>query len=155
MKKIFYLLVLFLFSISSMAKQVDLSGTWNLNKEKSTLNEQFSMAPGKMVLSQTSDSLNVEKHSEFQGQEYTIKDRFALDGKECINKGWMDSKKTSTLAWSEDGNTLTVSSKVPMQDGGEVSIKETYQIEENRLKVVVSASSSMGEMTETYVLDKQ
>ncbi len=155
MNKIIFFIALSLTSILSMGEVVNFSGTWNLNKEKSTLNDQFSMAPSQLVLIQTSDSLKVERQGEFQGQAYTTKDKFTLDGKDCINIGWMDSKKTSTAVWSEDGNTLTVSSKVPMQDGGEATISEVYQIEENRLKVVISAASSMGEMAETYVLDKQ
>lgn len=155
MKKIFYLLVLSLISFSSMGKVVDFSGTWNLNKTKSTLNEQFSMAPSLMILAQASDVLNLEKHSTFQDQEFTIKDKLTLDGKECINDGWQDSKKKSVAVWSSDEKSLTVTSKIPMQDGGEMTIIETYQMAETNLKVVVSVSSSFGDVTETYLFDKQ
>lgn len=155
MKKILYLLVLSLISISSMGNVVDFSGTWNLNKSKSTLNEQFSMAPSQMILIQDMDVLAVERHSSFQGQDFTIKDKFTLDGKECINDGWQDTKKKSVAVWSADEKSLTVTTKFPMQDGGEMTINETYQIEENSLKIVVSASSSFGDLTETYLFDKQ
>lgn len=155
MKKIFYLLVLSLISISSMGKVVDLSGTWNLNKTKSTLNDQFSMAPSQMTLIQDANVLAVERHSNFQGQEFTINDKLSLDGKECINDGWQDTKKKSVAVWSPDEKSLTVTTKIPMQDGGEMTITEIYQMEENSLKVAVSASSSFGDLTETYLFDKQ
>ncbi|HEY3373233.1 MAG TPA: hypothetical protein VGK10_20465 [Prolixibacteraceae bacterium] len=155
MKKIIYLFVFTLISFTSMAKVVDFSGTWNLNKSKSTLNEQFSMAAGQMILTQTADVLDLEKHVSFQDQNFTINDKLTLDGKECINKGWQDSQKKSIVTWSADEKLMTVNSKIPMQDGGEMTIVEVYQMEGDNLKVVVSVSSSYGEMSETYLFDKQ
>lgn len=155
MKQILYLLVFSMISFSSMGEVTDFSGTWNLNKSKSTLNDQFSMAPNQIILIQNSDGLAVEKHGSFQDQDYTISDKFTLDGKECINAGWMDTEKKSTAVWSDDEKSLTITSKVPMQDGGELKITETFQTEENNLKITVSASSSYGDVTETYVFEKQ
>jgi len=155
MKKLFYLLALSMLSIATMGEGINFSGTWKLNNEKSILFEQFSLAPSQMIVTQTADTLTVEKHGNFQGQDYTTKDKFSLDGKECVNIGWMDSKKTSTAVWSEDGKTLTISSKMPAQDGGEATMKEVYQMAEPNLKVELSAASSMGEMSETYLLDKE
>lgn len=155
MKQILYVLVFSLISVSSMGEVVDFSGTWNLNKSKSTLNDQFSMAPNQIILIQNNDGLAVEKHGSFQDQDYTMTDKFTLDGKECINAGWMDTEKKSTAVWSADEKSLIITSKIPMQDGGEMTINETYQTEENNLKVVVKVSSSFGDVTETYLFEKQ
>jgi hypothetical protein len=155
MKKIIYLIAFTLVSLTSMGIGIDFSGTWNLNKSKSTLSDQFSMAPTQLVISQTADALVIERHSTFQDQNFTFKDKLTLDGKECINDGWMDTKKKSTAVWSADGKTLTVSSKIPMQDGNEMTITETYQVEGANLKVTASASSSYGDMSETFLFDKQ
>ena len=155
MKKLFYLLALSMISAATMGEGINFSGTWKLNNEKSTLFEQFSLAPNQMIVTQTADSLVVEKHGNFQGTEYVTKDKFSLDGKECVNAGWMNSKKTSTAVWSEDGKTLTISSKMPAQDGGEATMKEVFQLVELNLKIELNAASSMGEMSETYLLDKQ
>ena len=155
MKKLFYLLALSMLTLTSMGEGINFSGTWKLNNEKSTLFEQFSLAPIQMIVTQTADTLVVEKHGNFQGTDYVTKDKFSLDGKECVNVGWMNSKKTSTAVWSEDGQTLTISSKMPAQDGGEATMKEVYQMAENNLKVGLNAASSMGEMSETYLLEKQ
>lgn len=113
----------------SKREVVDFSGTWNLHKSKSTLNDQFCMAPNQLILTQDAAFFAVEKHGSFQDQDYTISDKFTLDGKECINAGWMDTEKKSTAVWSADEKSLTITSKIPMQDGGELKITETYQTE--------------------------
>jgi len=95
MKKIVYLLAFLLVSLTSVGQVVNFSGTWALNKAKSTLNDQFSMAPGKMILVQNANDFAAEKHVTFQDQEFTTNDKFTLDGNECVNVGWMDSKKKS------------------------------------------------------------
>lgn len=155
MKKLLYLLVFMIFALTSIGQRINFSGTWTLNKVKSTLFEQYSLAPAQLILIQTSDSLMVEKHGNFQGQDYVTKDKFSFDGKECINSGIIESKKTSILVWSEDGKILTISSKVPTHDQGEATLNEVYIMEENNLKVMLNAASLMGEMSETYLLDKQ
>ena len=155
MKKLLYFIAFTMVSLAGMGQVSDFSGTWKLNSEKSTLFEQFSLAPSQLILTQTADSLTVEKHGNFQGTDYVTKDKFSLDGKECINPGMMDSKKTSTAVWSEDGKILTISSKLPTQDQGEATIKEVYQMVENNLKLELNAASSMGEMAEIYLLDKE
>lgn len=155
MKKLLYLIAFTMVSMASMGQAPDFSGTWKLNNEKSTLFDQFTLAPSQLIVIQTADSLMVEKHGNFQGQDYVTKDKFSLDGKECINIGFMDSKKTSTAVWSEDGKMLTVSSKFPTQDQGEATMKEVFQMVENNLKIELNAASQMGEMAETYLLDKE
>ena len=156
MKKFIYLLAFSMLSIATMGEGINFSGTWKLNNEKSILFEQFSLAPTQLIVIQTADTIMVEKHGNFQGTDYVTKEKFSLDGKECFNPGMMpDSKKTSTAAWSEDGKILTISTKMPTQDQGEATMKEVYRMEEPNLKIELSAASSMGEMSETYLLDKQ
>jgi hypothetical protein len=154
MKTVFYLLSLSLISFAAMGQGVDLSGTWNLNKSKSILNKEYSMAPEQLILIQRADTLSVERHSNFQGRSFTFTDTFTLDGKECINPVWENFKKKSTAIWSDDKNWLTISTKIPMQGGGEMSINEIYQLAENSLKITTSASSSFGDLNETYLFDK-
>ena len=113
------------------------------------------MAPSQMILKQTADILDVEKHVNFQDQEITSNDKLTLDGKECINKGFQDSKKTSVISWSADEKILTITSKIPMQDGAIMSMTEIYQMEGDNLKVVASSNSSFGDWSETYLFDKK
>ncbi len=153
MKRIFYLLVLTLISVSSMAKVVDLSGTWSLNKSKSTINDEFSMAPSKLILAQNINVLAVERHESSEDGNITRNEKFTLDGKECINDGEENSKEKSVAVWSADEKSLTITTKIPMQDE-EMTTIETYQLEGNNLKIVVKTSSSFGDSTETLLFDK-
>lgn len=154
MKKIFFLFAAFLLSFGLFA-QVDLSGKWKLNSSKSKLNQEFSMAPGTIALVQKGNDLSIEKHSEFQGQEFVSNDKLTLDGKECINPGFMDTQKKSACAWSADKKMLTITSKIPVGDGGDMTITEVYKLDGANLVVDSKASSSFGEMAETIVYDKQ
>ena len=155
MKKIKFLLATLLISSVATAQVVDFSGNWKLNSTKSKLNEEFSMAPKEIILAQKGNDLSVEKHSSFQDQDFTTNDKLTLDGKECINPGWQDSQKKSTVLWSDDKKSLKITTKFPMNDGGEMIIVEVYKMDGSNMVIESSASSSFGDMSETMVYDKQ
>ena len=154
MKKIIFFLATALLSIS-LSAQVDLSGSWKLNSSKSKLGDQFSMAPKEITVVQKGNDLSVERKMEFQGQEFTTNDKFTLDGKECVNPGMMDTQKKSTAVWAEDKKSLKITSKIPMQDGGEFSMTEVYKLDGANMVIEMSASSSFGDMAENQVYDKK
>ena len=153
MKKLMTILAFSVIAIVASA-QPDLSGTWKLNKEKSKLNDQFSMAPSKMTITQNGNNLAVVRQVSFQNNDITINDKFTLDGKECINQGMMDSQKKSVVAISEDKKSVIITSKIPMQDGAEMTIKEIFSIQDGNLIFDSSSSSSFGDMNEKMVFDK-
>ena len=155
MNKMVFLLAALLVSTIVSAQTIDFSGNWKLNSSKSKLNAQFSMAPKDMIAIQTGNDFNLEKHSTFQDNDFTIKDKFTLDGKECINPGWQDSQKKSTAVWADDKSSLKITTKFPMGDNGEMTIVEIYKMDINNLIVESSASSSFGDVAETLVFDKQ
>ena len=154
MKKAFFFLTAILLSVVVSA-QIDLSGSWKLNTSKSKLGEQFSMAPKEIILVQKGNDLGVERHSEWQGQEYTINDKFTLDGKECVNAGMMDTQKKSIAVWTADKKSLKITSKIPMQDGGEISVTEVYKMDGGNMVIEMNSTSSWGDMAETQVYDKK
>jgi hypothetical protein len=154
MKKIQLLLILICISVIASAN-VNFSGNWKLNNEKSQLNEQFSMAPEKIVITHEGNDLKLERHSSFQGNPYVISDRFTLDGEECINDGWMDTKKKSTALWDDNKNKLTITTKFPMQDGSEMTIKEVVYVEGGCLFFENKTTSSYGVVEEKQVFDKE
>ena len=155
MKRIIYFLVLTLVSSLTYGQTVDFSGNWKINKEKSELREQYSRAPNDIILIQEKNSLLVERHSTRQDQDFTTNDKFTLDGKECENAGWRDTIKKSTAVWTQDDKILKITTKIPMRDGGEMTIIEEYMVDGNNLIIASSSSSSFGESTERYVFDKQ
>jgi hypothetical protein len=154
MKKTLILFTILL-SVVFAVSAVDLTGNWKLNSTKSTLSDQFSMAPKEIIILQDGNNLNLERHSTFQDQDFTIKDKFTLDGVECVNPGWQDSEKKSTAVWSDDKASLKITTKFPMGDNGEMTIIEIYKMDGNNLIIESSASSSFGDRSETMVFDKQ
>jgi len=155
MKKLLFLLIAIMTSILITGQVPDFSGSWKLNSSLSKLNAEFSFAPAEIIVTQSGNDLKVEKHSSFQGEDFTINDKFTLDGKECVNTGWQNSEKKSTAVWSDDKNSLKISTKLMMGDGGEMSITETFKMDKKNMVIETSASSSYGDMTETMCYDKQ
>lgn len=113
------------------------------------------MAPKEIIVVQKGNDLSVERHSEWQGQEFTINDKFTLDGKECVNAGMMDTQKKSTVSWSADKKVLTIKSKILLQDCGEVSITEAHKTDGGNMVIEMNSSSYWGDMAETRVFDKK
>jgi hypothetical protein len=155
MKKVVFIFASILISSIAAGQVADFAGTWKLNSTKSKLGTEFSMAPKEIIITQGANELNVEKHSSFQDQEFVTKDKFTLDGKECVNVGWQDSQKKSTLTWSGDKKSLKCISKLAIGDGNEMVITEVYKKDGGNLVIESSSASSFGDMAETMVYDKQ
>ena len=155
MKKIAFLLLAFMIPAFALAQSPDFSGSWKLNTSKSKLGQEFSMAPKDIIIQQKDNDLNVEKHSSFQDQEFTINDKFTLDGRECINPGWENSQKKSTAVWSDDKKSLKITTKMNIGDGGDLTIIEIYKMDGVNMVIESNSTSSYGELVETMVYDKQ
>ncbi len=155
MKKLLFLPLLFLISVVASAQAPDFTGTWKLNAEKSKLNDQFTLGPKEIIFDQKGNDLNIEKHSTMMDQDFITKDKFTLDGKECINAGFQDSKKKSVCTWSDDKKSLKVVSVQSIGDGGDMTHTEVLKIDGGNLVIESTASSSYGELVETFVYDKQ
>lgn len=145
--------IMLLLGVAVMA-QTNFSGTWELARSKSTLGEQFSMAPVKLVLTQEANSLKMERTSEFQGNSFTQESSYTLDGKESVNDGWQDMKVKSTATWGEGKKVLTIASVMPMQ-GEEMKTDLIISMDGASLKIVSKSSSSFGDMEETWIFDKK
>ncbi|HPR32898.1 MAG TPA: hypothetical protein PLK12_12410, partial [Prolixibacteraceae bacterium] len=128
---------------------------WKLDKQQSQLNDQFSMAPEKLIVTQDNNQLKLERHASFQGDPFIISDQFTLDGKECVNPGWMDSQKKSTAVWDANKKKITIVTKIPMQDGAEMVINEEISIDNGKMVIKSHSSSSWGEGEETMVFSKE
>jgi len=155
MKKIKFLLAALMITSVATAQVINFSGNWKLNNSKSKLNDQFTMAPKEIILTQNGNDLSSERHVSFQDQDMTLKDKFTLDGKECINPGWQDTQKKSTAVWSDDNKSLKITTKISMNDGSEMVINELYKMDGDNLVIESNSSSSYGDRSETMVFDKQ
>lgn len=142
-------------SLLVSAQATDFSGKWKLNSSKSKLSAEFSMAPKELIIVQNGNDFAVERHSSFQDRDFTVNDKFTLDGKECINKGWRDSEKKSTVAVSEDKKSIKITTIFAMGNNGNMTMIESYSMDGKNMVVATNASSSFGERAETMVFDKE
>jgi hypothetical protein len=156
LRRTLFLLVALSVAMSGYAKKPDFSGTWKLNKSASTLNAEFSFAPHTITITQDKNSLTSERVSNFQGNEFTMKDTYTLDGEKSINEGWQGSEVVSIAAWKEDKKSLGVATTIEMMDGGELVIDATYKLDGKQLVIVNEMKGGpMGGSSETWVYDKQ
>lgn len=154
MKKLVVVIVMAVATLAASA-QPNFSGNWKLNTSKSKLNDQWSMAPKSIDINQSGNQLGVDKHVSFQDNDLTISDKFTLDGKECINQGWGDREKKSTVKWSDNNKSLIINTTISMRDGGTMTTRETYSMDGDALVLDSHASSSYGELEERMVYEKQ
>ena len=155
MKKISILLALAVISSLAIGQKVNFSGTWNINREKSELNDQFSMAPNSLVVEQSKKELSIQRNSSWQGQDFSFTDKITLDGNVCENVGFMDMVKKSTAVWNDDKRSVKIISSFEMQDGSEMTITENLSMDGKQMVLNATASSSWGDMSEVFVFDKQ
>ena len=88
----FTFLMILLLGGTALAGDVDFSGTWELNKDKSDLPEvgrrgRRGFMPGKLVITQKPDTLIIERHGVGRdGQETVVTRRLPLDGKVSVQE---------------------------------------------------------------------
>jgi hypothetical protein len=155
MKKMLFLLMIMSFTVLVSAQVTDFSGKWKLNSTKSKLATEYSMAPKDLIITQSGNDFAVERHATFQDREIIISDKFTLDGKECINKGWQDAEKKSTVVVSEDKKSFKISTTLAMGNNGNMTWTENYKMDGKNMVVEASASSSYGDRSEIMVFDPE
>lgn len=101
--------------------QVNFSGEWNLNKDKSDQpsgRRRGRMLATKMMISQKDNDLTVERiYKRKNGEERNVTEKFTLDGKKCTNEV-MNREMTSTVERTKDGKSLTINSKMTFERQG-------------------------------------
>lgn len=153
----FFLLITALFSMTTIAQKPDFTGTWKLNESKSKLNAEFSMAPGTLIIEHEGNTLISESIADFQGQEFRRKNSYALDGSESKNEGFQGMELISIANWDDAGKCVIIKTNFEMQDGGELTITQTYGMDEGSLSVQseVEGGPMGGGEPEKWVFDKQ
>ncbi len=142
-------------------KKAKFSGEWALNREKSNIGEYGEMmAVTKMIINQKGKKLEIEKSgTSMEGESYTYTERYTLDGMECENIIFETTKKKSTANWSEDKQSLTITSTIWFEfEGTELEVK-TVEILEftedgNSLSINQNIYTEYGDLEQTLVYDK-
>lgn len=140
---------------------VNFSGEWKLNEQKSELGERGRMAARQLKVSSHADSISFERASTSQsGNVITTKERLTFDGKESeATMSGGNAKRKSSAKWSDDGQSLLVSSTILLDRNGEtieIKVKETWKLIDNgnSLSIESNSSSSFGENSMKLVYDK-
>lgn len=162
---LFSVTLLFLTYASTIFAQtgsVNFSGTWSLNESKSNFGDsQFRMGATSLVVKHEGNNLSDERTQQgFDGGEMKTTETFTLDGKVCENTGMMDSKRKSTVAWSADKKSITISTTMVFDMGGEsreMKSSETWKLGEEEKSLIVESTFATpdGDMKTTLFYDKK
>ncbi len=137
-------------------KNVDFSGTWNLDKSLSKQHPEFSWAPLQLNITQEKKSIAIERVSNWQGEEYRQTSTYLLDGQESVNEGFQGEDIISMASWGDKGKTMTIVTDLEMEDGGTLSLSSTYGMQDGRLKIEFqSRGGQYGDSAETWVYNKK
>ncbi len=145
-----------------MAKKVKFTGTWALNESKSDFGEYGRMmASNKLIIIQKRKTLSIERFSTGpSGEEYNVVENYTLDGVECENPIFEQSKKKSTVTWSDDKQSLTINSRLELEFEGQEMIIDTIEIlslndDGNTLVIKATAITDYGDMKVEFIYDLQ
>jgi hypothetical protein len=153
---------LLLLSPALLAQKTNFSGTWNFNEGKSQLGEgRFRMAPSKIKIAQNDSTMVSDITRRRQnGEEMTSTEKYTLNGKECDNSNPAQGRtKKSTITFSADGKTMTISSNSSFERDGnkmEFQTTEVYTLSADGKALTINntTNSQMGEFKTTLVYDK-
>jgi hypothetical protein len=166
MKTKIQLFTLFIFGIfllssaAALAQKADFSGSWALNEGKSNLGESQYRGSLKITATQDANSLSLVRLSKGRDDEdRTTNEKYALDGSESQNTGFMNSVRKSKASWSADGKTLTINSTMAFERDGEkteMKFSETWVLSADgkTLTIESSLTTPNGDMKQTRVYDK-
>jgi len=161
---ILFLIVFLMTSLVTDAapKKAKFSGEWTLNEGKSYVAEYGeTMAATKMIIKQKGKKLTIERFGTSQeGEDYNYSEMYTLDGKECENIMLETTKKKSTVNWSDDKQSLTITSTIWFEFDGnelEVALVEIFKFTEdgNFLSISQNASTDYGDLENTLVYEKK
>jgi|SRR5579875_2930371 len=143
------------------ADRANFSGTWKLNESKSDLGQFARFAPHTIKVEQNNDGITISKTApSFNGDDVTTTEALTFDGKETETTVFGNSKKKSTVKWSDDAQGMTINYTIELDFNGQTSeIKgtEVWSLSDGgkTLTLKINASSPQGDLSSTAVYDKQ
>ena len=143
------------------AQEANYSGTWVLDKAKSTLQGRMSESLQSMTLAiaQTGNDLTAEFQSKYSERESTDKMVLVIGGEQVSREGAMGRGTTkSKAAWSEDKKNLIVTSESTFEgQNGTMNIKttDTYVLAGSVLTIKRESESPRGNRSSTLIFNKK
>ncbi len=130
------------------------SGEWTLAPAKSDFGMMPAPSSAVQKVTHNEPQLKVLSTQTNDMGTMTTDSTYTIDGKECVNKGPMESEVKSTLKW--DGQVLVIESKLDF-GGNAVAITNRWALSEDgkTLTVNMHFASSMGEGDAKMIFEKQ
>lgn len=152
-----------LLSFTFLADRANFSGSWGLNEGKSDFGQRGARFATKTIkVDQKSDAITISRTTpSFQGgDDVTTTETLTFDGKEVQSTGFGNSTRKSTLKWSDDGQTFTISSNTTMERNGQTftfTATETWALGDGgkSLTITTVRTTQQGEVTTKAAYDKQ
>lgn len=147
-------------AFSFAAGNIDFTGEWALNNEKSELGEGRFFSPIRITVKQETEAITIDRTTTGRnGDERTMSQTLTMDGKE--NKMETERRSSTTVVtWSEDGSVLTIKADSEFSRQGEVmkmNSEQIWTLEEDGkiLKIQSSMSTPRGDRAVILVYDKK
>jgi hypothetical protein len=148
--------LLLLLSASALSAQSkpNFSGEWTLVPGKSDFGMMPPPSSGVQKITHNEPQLKVVSTQTSDQGTNTTESTYTTDGKECVNKEFMDSEMKSTAKW--DGDVLVIDSKMDMQ-GNAITITNRWTLsgDGKSLTVAMHFASPMGEGDIKMVYEKK
>ena len=128
---------------------------WKLNKSKSELGYDFSLAPNSVSVKHTKKTLDLKTVNVWDGQEIVRESSFTLDGKENENIGFGESVTKSTAVVVKETKAIKIVTNGSSENVGDWTSTQIISIKDGNLVIQFEAASDMGGIAETYIFDKQ
>jgi len=142
--------------------QANFAGTWALNESKSNFGDsQFRMAATSLVVTQDAKVLTAESTRPGRdGGEMKTTAKYNLDGSVSENPGFMNTTSKSTVAWSADKTSLTITTKMNFERDGqtqEFTTSQAWKLSEGGKVLLVenTMATPNGDMKTTAAYDKK
>jgi len=118
------------------------------------------MASTTLVVKQEGNTLSTDRTMAGPDGEMKMTNNYTLDGKVSENTGMMDMKTKSTVAWSEDKTSITISSTMVFDMNGEsreMKSAETWKLSDGGKTLTIESTRTRpdGDMKTTAVYDKK
>lgn len=156
------LFLLIILQVSAQSGSINFSGTWTLNETKSKFGDsQFRFGATLLVVTHEGNTLSDERTQPgFDGNEMKTSEKFTLDGNVCENTGFMDSKRKSTVSWTEDKKSITIATSTVFDMNGEtreMKSSEIWKLGEDGKSLLIESSftSPDGEIKNSLFYDKK
>jgi len=146
-------------SFMTFADRANFSGEWKLNEGKSELGDFGGRVARSIKVDEKANDITISRtRPGFNGGDpVTTTLTLTYDGKVTESTGFGNSKSKSTAKWSDDGQTLTISTTTSFERDGQTSefkSTEIWTMKDGALSVVTNSNSPRGESTTKAIYTK-